>query len=91
MSALGTRTLLINPPLINGIAVYPLSEFDGSAKIVDWQKSPVFPAQASGDAETKWVFPERLAEQLGDLLDEVPPRPGEEALYDTLVSEKLKN
>ncbi len=71
-------------PLINQIAVYPLGEFDGSTKIVDWAAAPTYPAQATGDSESQWVFPEQFAEQLPTILDEVPPRPGEEAFYDQL-------
>jgi hypothetical protein len=71
-------------PLINQIAVYPLSEFTGVAKTVDWQGAPIYPTAAdasSGDAETRWVFPEQFADSLAAVLDEVPALPGEEALY----------
>ena len=71
-------------PLINQIAVYPLSEFDGSTRIVDWATAPTYPAQATGDSESQWVFPEQFADQFATILDEVPPRPGEEAFYDQL-------
>src|SRR5262245_50930091 len=50
--------------LINHIAVYPLSEFDGTAKTVDWKHAPTFPNQAAGEAETQWVFPDTFVDQL---------------------------
>jgi hypothetical protein len=68
-------------PLISQIAVYPLAEFDGKVKTTDWSKVPTFPNQSSGEEETKWVIPEAFFDQLGAVLDEVPPLPGEEALY----------
>jgi hypothetical protein len=30
-------------PLLNQIVVYPLSEFDGKMKTMDWKKTPAFP------------------------------------------------
>jgi hypothetical protein len=70
-------------PLVNQIAVYPLSEYTGTPRTVDWQQAPVYEGggPAGGDAEARWVFPDRLAEVLSTVLDEVPPLPGEEALY----------
>jgi hypothetical protein len=72
--------------LINQIAVYPLSEYDGDTKTIDWSQAPVYPAQGSGEAETAWVFPKRFADQLAAILAEVPPLPGEDALYDLFHS-----
>ena len=72
-------------PLINQIAVYPLSEFDGTTKIIDWAAAPTYPAQqTSGDTESQWVFPEQFADQLARHPRRSPPRPGEEAFYDLL-------
>ncbi len=67
-------------PVINQIAGYPLSKFDGKAKTVDWRKAPHFPGD-SGAEEVKWVKPELFFDQLPTVLDQVPPLPGEEALY----------
>ena len=67
-------------PVISQINVYPLSEFDGEMKVTDWSKLPHFPAPKS-DGETKWVSPEKFFDQLPAVLDQVPPLPGEEALY----------
>lgn len=66
--------------LVNQISAYPLSEFDGKMKIVDWSRAPSFGEAASG-GETKWVQPEQFFDQLGAVLDAVAPLPGEEALY----------
>jgi len=66
--------------LINQIAGYPLSKFDGTLKTVDWRKAPSFPGD-TGKEEVKWVKPELFFDQLPKVLDQVPPLPGEEAIY----------
>lgn len=69
-------------PLINQIVFYPLKKFDGKMKTKGWSKAPAIPGpKAAGGGETKWVIPEKLFDQLGDVLNGVPPLPGEEALY----------
>jgi hypothetical protein len=69
-------------PFINQIVFYPLSEFDGKMKTKDWSKAPTIPVPTSGGGgETKWVIPDKFFDQLPEVLDEVPPLPGEEALY----------
>lgn len=70
-------------PLISGIDVYPLSEYDGKAKSQDWSKLPAFPkAETAGaEAETHWVFPDKIFDQLPAVLADAPPLPGEEARY----------
>lgn len=69
-------------PVINQICAYPLKEFDGKAKAVDWSKAPTIPGpQSTGGGETKWVVPEKFFDQFAEVLEGVPPFPGEEALY----------
>jgi len=69
-------------PMINQIAFYPLKQFDGRMKTVEWNKAPVIPAPtSSGGGETRWVVPEKFFDQFGEVLDTVRPLPGEEALY----------
>jgi hypothetical protein len=68
-------------PLINQIVFYPLSEYDGKMKTVDWSKAPAIPGPKSSGGETKWVVPEKFFDQLGAVLATLPPLPGEEALY----------
>jgi hypothetical protein len=68
-------------PLINQITQYPLSEFDSKMKITDWAKTKSTPPDKSGGGETKWVVPETFFDQLPDIIKEVPPQTGEEALY----------
>jgi hypothetical protein len=73
--------------LLSQIMVYPLSEFDGKMKTKDWTKAPSFPMPPStGGGETKWVVPEKFFEQLPQVMQEVPPLPGEEALYKMIQS-----
>jgi hypothetical protein len=73
--------------VLNQVMVYPLTEFNGQMKTRDWSKSPSFPAPAgAGTGETKWVLPEKFFDQLPQVLQTVPPLPGEEALYGTIKS-----
>jgi hypothetical protein len=74
-------------PLIGGIDLYPVAEFDGSMKQHDWSKLPKFGAAGGDNAgETKWVFPETFFDQLPDVLRDAPPLPGEEALYAQILT-----
>jgi hypothetical protein len=66
--------------VISQIDFYPLSEFDSKMKTKDWSKLPHFPA-AKSKGETQWVNPETFFEQLPAAMKQVPPLPGEEALY----------
>jgi hypothetical protein len=69
-------------PLINQIDFYPLSQFDGKMKVVDYSKLPTLPAPpAKGKGETPWVNPETFFDELPAVMKIVPPQPGEEALY----------
>ena len=73
--------------LINQVVFYPLSEYDGRMKIKDWSKSPIFPTpKESGKGETGWVQPGKFFDQLPVVMEEVPPLPGEEALYGWIAS-----
>lgn len=68
--------------VINQIVSYPLSEFDGKMKTIEYNKSPHFNGVESlTGAETKWVDPDKFPEQLKSVLENVTPLPGEEALY----------
>jgi hypothetical protein len=74
-------------PLLSQVVVYPLSEFDGGKmKTMDWKSTPSYPAPPSTGGETKWVDPEKFFDQLPLILKQVPPMPGEEALYATFQS-----
>jgi hypothetical protein len=73
-------------PLLNQMLVYPLSEFDGKMKSRDWKNVPSFPTPAGGSGETKWVVPEKFFDQLPQVMQAIPPLPGEEALYKMIRS-----
>jgi hypothetical protein len=73
-------------PILSQIMVYPLSEFDGKMKTMDWKSTPSFPAPPSTGGETKWVIPEKFFDELLIILKQVPPMPGEEALYASFQS-----
>jgi hypothetical protein len=72
-------------PVLQQIMSYPLSEFDGKMKTKDWSKIPTLADPAGGKqgagGETQWVKPEVFFNELPQVLKEVPPQPGEEALY----------
>ncbi len=67
--------------VLPGIMMYPLSEFDGATKRKDWANLPKAPAPPSGEEETQWVLPENFVDELGAVLADAPPLPGEEARY----------
>ena len=74
-------------PVLSQIVFYPLSEFDGKMKTKDWSKLPHFPApKSTGKGETKWVNPETFFDELPAVMKQVPPLPGEEALYNWIGS-----
>src|SRR5215471_9626718 len=58
------------------VLFYPLAEFDGKMKSNDWANLPKAPAEAGGQEETKWVFPEKFVDQLPAVLVDAPPLPG---------------
>jgi len=69
-------------PVISQIMIYPLSKFTGQMQTADWSKIPNFPSPSgASQEETKWVDPNKFFDELGDVLKQVPPMPGEEALY----------
>jgi hypothetical protein len=74
-------------PVLSQINFYPLSQFDGKMKVTDWSKLPHFPApKSSGKGETKWVNPDTYFDELPRVMKQVPPLPGEEALYKWIAS-----
>lgn len=68
--------------VVDQVVAYPLSEFDGRMKTIDWSALPDIanPEQGS-DKETGWIVPEKFFDQFPKMLDMVAPLPGEEALY----------
>ena len=77
-------------PLLNQIVLYPLSEFDGNVKTKDWSKIPKMekpgvPAKYS-TTQPPWVDPATFFDQLPAVMQQVPPMPGEEALYKLIGS-----
>ena len=72
--------------VIDGIELYPLADFDGKMKRRDWAKLPKFPSQSQGDAETKWVPPEKIFDELPAVLKDAPPLPGEAARYEQVLA-----
>jgi hypothetical protein len=73
-------------PIIAKITMYPLSKFTGQQQTIDWLKLPNFPSTSQGNEETKWVDRNTYFDELGDVMKEVPPMPGEQALYASIQS-----
>src|SRR4029453_6676305 len=67
--------------VLRQIVMYPLSEYDGTFKSIDWQTLPKVDADPGGPRETQWVFPEKFFDELPAVLASAPPLPGEEARY----------
>jgi hypothetical protein len=72
--------------VLTGIMIYPLSKYTGQAQSKDWSKVPNFPNTSKGEEETKWVVPDTFFDVLAAVMKEVPPLPGEEALYANIQS-----
>jgi hypothetical protein len=70
-------------PLLSQIVMYPLAEYTGQIQTRNWADVPAFPGgdDSSGDEETQFVVPGKFFAEFPTILDEVPPRPGEEALH----------
>jgi hypothetical protein len=74
-------------PALSQIQFYPLSQFDLKTKTKDWSKLPTFPVPQSkarpeySTHEPPWVDPATFFDQLPTVMKQVPPMPGEEALY----------
>ena len=67
--------------VINQIVAYPLKDFTGKMKTIDWSKVPDIQGPKSDGEETKWVVPEKFFDEFGQALELADPLPGEEALY----------
>ena len=70
-------------PALSQIQLYPLSQFDGTMKTKDWSKLPSFPAPKAkpSSSANPWVNPATFFAELPGVMKQVPPMPGEEALY----------
>ncbi|CAB3738852.1 DUF1254 domain-containing protein [Achromobacter piechaudii] len=69
---------------INQVVFYPLKDFDGKMKTIDWKNTAEIPNPSPDSAsagETRWVVPEQFFDQFSKVLEMVPPLPGEEAMY----------
>ena len=68
-------------PVLRQIMMYPLAEFDGRMKSIDWSTIAKLPSASTGEQEVKWVPPESFVDTLPVVLADAPPLPGEEARY----------
>lgn len=71
---------------ISKLTVYPLNQFNGKWKVQDWSKQKWYPAIGRSTRESsKFVSPRKFFDDLANVLDVVPPLPGEETLYEQLA------
>ena len=68
-------------PAVAQVNAYPLDEFDGHMRVVDWSKARWLPDLTGKGRRGVEVSPEGFLDLLPELLHDVPPRPGEEPLY----------
>jgi hypothetical protein len=68
-------------PLLQQVLMYPLTEYDGTMKKIDWSTIPKLPNPWTGEHEVIWVPPETFVDTLPAVLADAPPLPGEEARY----------
>jgi len=72
-------------PALTQIQFYPLSQFDGKMKTKDWHKIPIIKREGKpvkySNTQPPWVDPATFFDELPVVMKEVPPMPGEEALY----------
>jgi hypothetical protein len=85
-------------PLLNQIMLYPLSQFDGKMKTKDWSKLPRVNRKGVrkeySTTQPPWVDPQTFFDELPIVMKQVPPMPGEEALYKlfgSVLDEAAKN
>lgn len=67
--------------VINQVGMYPLSEYDGTMKIIDWKALPHIPEPNKSAGEKRWVNPNTFFPVLAEVISEVAPLRGEESLY----------
>jgi hypothetical protein len=73
-------------PLVNQVAAYPLNEYCGAMQTVDWSKARWLPDVTGKGRRAVGVSPDDFLDLLPALLQDVPPRSGEEPLYDRMRS-----
>lgn len=67
--------------VLESVVMYPLAEFDGKIKRIEWRNLPKRPGPPPQDEETQWVIPEKFVDELEAVLADAPPMRGEEARY----------
>jgi hypothetical protein len=67
--------------VLQQVLMYPLSEYDGQMKSIDWSTLPHRHGDMGGPRETQWVFPQKFFDELEAVFADAPPLPGEEARY----------
>jgi hypothetical protein len=73
-------------PVLRQIMMYPLAEYDGRMKSIDWSTIPKLPNPDTGEEEIVWVPPELFVDTLPLVLADAQPLPGEEARYAQLLA-----
>ncbi|MCG2842047.1 DUF1254 domain-containing protein [Sandaracinobacter sp. RS1-74] len=72
--------------VLRQITVYPLADYDGTMKLVDWSAIPKLPPDTRSSGEVQWVKPESFFDALPAALADIGPLPGEEARFAQVYS-----
>jgi hypothetical protein len=65
---------------------YPLSRYNGEMQQTDWKKVRWLPSLTpNGGRQNRWVKPDKFFDLLAEVLEKVPPLPGEEPFYACLA------
>lgn len=72
--------------VLTQVVMYPLADYDGRMKRIEWDKLPKVPGAPPGEVETRWVFPDKFFDELPVVLADAPPLPGEEARYAQILA-----
>lgn len=67
--------------VLESVMMYPLAEFDGKMKKIEWRKLPKLPGPPPQEEETQWVNPVKFLDEIEAVLADAPPMRGEEARY----------
>jgi hypothetical protein len=58
--------------VLQHVVMYPLDEYDGTFKSIDWHSLPRVDADPGGPRETQWVLPDKFFDELPAVLASAP-------------------
>lgn len=72
--------------VLKSVVMYPLSDYDGKMKTIDWANIKKLPGGEGGKEEAVWVNPQTFFDELPVVLADAKPLPGEEAKYKQILA-----